>query len=114
MSSSSSGQPSVSQDKEQELDKKAKFGFPASQSANYSVSDCRALVKTLVCGVKTITWGCTTLKSAETSHQFNKQFQPKETLIYIRLVKWAMEALDVYTLNASPGAAARTQPQQTV
>ena len=42
--------------------KKSKFGFPASQAANYSVSDCRALVKTLVCGVKTITWGCTTVK----------------------------------------------------
>ena len=34
-----------------------KFGFPPSQAVNYSVGDCRALVKTLVCGVKTITWG---------------------------------------------------------
>jgi transformation/transcription domain-associated protein len=44
-------------------EKKLKFGFPASQSANYSVADCRALVKTLVCGVKTITWGCTSCKT---------------------------------------------------
>jgi len=41
---------------------KTKFGFPASQASSYSVADCRVLVKTLVCGVKTITWGCSTLK----------------------------------------------------
>ena len=34
-----------------------KLGVPPSQAVNYSVGDCRALVKTLVCGVKTITWG---------------------------------------------------------
>ena len=39
---------------------------------------------------------------------------PKETLIYIRLVKWAMEALDVYTINTAPGSPPRAQPQQTV
>jgi len=31
-----------------------------------------------------------------------RPFQPKETLLFIRLVKWAMQALDVYTLNVSP------------
>ena len=79
-------------------EKKAKFGFPASQAQNYTVGDCRALVKTLVCGVKTITWGLTSTK-AETNTALgqaaavlpNSQFQPKETLVYIRLVKWAME-----------------------
>ena len=100
--------------------KKCKFGFPASQASNYSVADCRALVKTLVCGVKTITWGCTSCKQeaggagasgaagnagANTpttpAGMQQKQFQPKETLVYIRLVKWAMEALDIYTLNTT-------------
>lgn len=33
-------------------------------------------------------------------------FQPKETLIFIRLVKWALQALDVYTLPLAPGMAA--------
>ena len=47
-------------------EKKLKFGFPPSQAANYSVADCRALVKTLVCGVKTITWGCTSCKTDAT------------------------------------------------
>ena len=99
------------QQQTEEEAKKSKFGFPASQAANYSVSDCRALVKTLVCGVKTITWGCTTVK-AESPAQ--KQFQPKETLVYIRLVKWAMEALDIYTLNTTPAGQAMLPPQAAV
>lgn len=41
-------------------EEKSKFGFP--QNNNYSVADYRSLVKTLVCGVKTITWGCTVVK----------------------------------------------------
>jgi transformation/transcription domain-associated protein len=32
----------------------------------------------------------------------SKQFQPKETLVFIRLVKWAMQALDIYTLSVTP------------
>lgn len=82
--------------------KKCKFGFPVSQAQSYTVSDCRALVKTLVCGVKTITWGCTSVKSDNQLANTHKQFVSKETLVYIRLVKWAMEALDIYTLNSTP------------
>uniref|UniRef100_A0A673VSJ7 Transformation/transcription domain-associated protein n=1 Tax=Salmo trutta TaxID=8032 RepID=A0A673VSJ7_SALTR len=43
----------------------------------FQVSDCRSLVKTLVCG----------------------QLQPKETQIYIKLVKYAMQALDIYQVQ---------------
>ncbi|GFG36813.1 hypothetical protein Cfor_08647 [Coptotermes formosanus] len=82
---------------------KSRFGFPSSQASNYSVTDCRGLVKTLVCGVKTITWGCASCKNStgDTAIQ-SKQFQPKETLVFIRLVKWAMQALDIYTLSVTP------------
>ncbi|XP_068243023.1 transformation/transcription domain-associated protein isoform X3 [Palaemon carinicauda] len=81
-----------------------RIGFPPNVTVNYSVVDCRALVKTLVCGVKTITWGCAQCKSAVDPPTLppNKAFHPKETLVFIRLVKWAMQALDIYTLNA-PG-----------
>ena len=41
---------------------KSKFGFPISQSVNYTVVECRDLVKALVCGVKSITWGCAACK----------------------------------------------------
>jgi len=78
---------------------KSKFGFPPTQAANYNVADCRSLVKTLVCGAKTITWGCAACKTNETG----PKFQAKETLVFIKLVKWALQALDIYTLGANPG-----------
>ncbi|XP_063882780.1 transformation/transcription domain-associated protein-like isoform X6 [Scylla paramamosain] len=95
-----------------------RIGFPPNVTVNYSVSDCRALVKTLVCGVKTITWGCASCKSAvDSALTPSKSFHPKETLVFIRLVKWAMQALDIYTLNA-PGnqqqASQKGQVPQTV
>lgn len=41
-------------------EEKPRFGF--NQAQNYNVADYRSLVKTLVFGVKTINWGCTTCK----------------------------------------------------
>ena len=34
----------------------------------------------------------------------NKQLQPKETQIYIKLVKYAMQALDIYQVRQRPQA----------
>ena len=69
----------------------------------FSITECRSLVKTLVCGVKTITWGCAACKvpldSTSNAAPTGKNLQPKETVIFIRLVKWAMKALDIYALN---------------
>ncbi|KFM75844.1 Transformation/transcription domain-associated protein, partial [Stegodyphus mimosarum] len=92
-------------------EEKTKFGFPASQAANYSVSDCRGLVKTLVCGVKTVTWGITACKVPGENNvpMQNKQFQPKETLVFIRLIKYALQALDIYTLTVP--ASGQPQPR---
>ncbi|KAL3270789.1 hypothetical protein HHI36_021313 [Cryptolaemus montrouzieri] len=85
----------------QQKEEKSKFGFP--QNNAYNVSDYRNLVKTLVCGVKTITWGCSSCKSS-TGQTFvsPKYFYPHETLVYVRLVKWALKALDIYTLSSGP------------
>lgn len=74
----------------------------------FSITECRSLVKTLVCGVKTITWGCaackTPLDAATNAAPTGKNLQPKETVIFIRLVLWAMRALDIYALNVpNPG-----------
>lgn len=41
---------------------RSKIGVPSMQNNNYNVADYRSLVKTLVCGVKTITWGCAACK----------------------------------------------------
>ncbi len=43
----------------------ASFDRPGDKEdkQTFQVSDCRSLVKTLVCGVKTITWGITSCKA---------------------------------------------------
>ncbi|KAM3592100.1 uncharacterized protein V6R79_012555 [Siganus canaliculatus] len=84
--------PATSFDRQGEKDDKQTF----------QVSDCRSLVKTLVCGVKTITWGITSCKApGEAQFIPNKQLQPKETQIYIKLVKYAMQALDIYQVQVA-------------
>lgn len=89
-------------------DQLPKLGAAPNVTQNYSVPDCKALVKTLVSGVKTIAWGCTNSKHVDQ----DKVFQPKEVLIFIRFVKWAMQALDIYTISAAgnqqPIVSART------
>uniref|UniRef100_A0A4W6FBR2 Transformation/transcription domain-associated protein n=1 Tax=Lates calcarifer TaxID=8187 RepID=A0A4W6FBR2_LATCA len=75
---------------------------PKEDKQTFQVSDCRSLVKTLVCGVKTITWGITSCKApGEAQFIPNKQLQPKETQIYIKLVKYAMQALDIYQVQVA-------------
>ena len=41
----------------------SKIGILCTPPPSYSVADCRGLVKTLVCGVKTITWGAASCKA---------------------------------------------------
>ena len=77
----------------------------------FSITECRSLVKTLVCGVKTITWGCAACKTPLDTTSVTttgKNLQPKETVIFIRLVQWAMKALDVYALNIPNALGAET------
>ena len=33
-----------------------------------------------------------------------KQFSPKETLVFIRMVKYALQALDIYTVQTTAGS----------
>lgn len=74
-----------------------------------SVAEYRSLVKTLVCGVKTITWGLASCKSSygdpSVQGSQSKMFQPKEILLFIDLVHWALEALDIYTITNTNGGA---------
>ncbi|XP_035793214.1 transcription-associated protein 1-like isoform X2 [Anopheles albimanus] len=79
------------------------IGLPVP--SNLNVSEYRSLIKTLVCGVKTITWGCPAPKTLG-EHQTSpaKLFNPSEILIFIDLFHWALEALDIYTINIpAPG-----------
>lgn len=91
------------------------IGFPPPNNLN--VTEYKNLVKTLVCGVKTITWGCPNLKTVtpegvqQSSPQL-KLFQPNEIIIFIDLFHWALEALDVYMINVpTPGMPPNLQAQ---
>ncbi|EDW01948.1 GH20167 [Drosophila grimshawi] len=81
----------------------AKMSTTANQIACTAVAEYRSLVKTLVGGVKTITWGFFNSKTqvAEPSVQ-DKLFNPEILCTYIDLVHYAMEALDIYTINVNP------------
>ncbi|KAL0894581.1 hypothetical protein ABMA27_013148 [Loxostege sticticalis] len=102
-------------------EEKSKIGFPSSQMSNLNVGDYRTLVKTLVCGVKTITWGCASCKQTTTTSEGTstttitgqKQFSARETLVFIRLVRWGLQSLDIYTL-AAPRAPAQPPAQPHV
>ncbi|XP_012223234.1 transformation/transcription domain-associated protein isoform X2 [Linepithema humile] len=98
---------------------KSKFGFPASQAMSYNVADYRNLVKSLVHGAKAITSNCINSRTSEVTQ--SNQLQPKETQIYIQLVKWALPALDIYMIGppaimgapAQPGRPAQSQTIRT-
>lgn len=49
----------------------------------FQVSDCRSLVKTLVCGVKTITWGITSCKApgGKADQNHDKLFNARESTV---------------------------------
>ncbi|KAG8178737.1 hypothetical protein JTE90_027055 [Oedothorax gibbosus] len=90
-----------------------RFGFPTSQASNYSILDCRSLVKTIICGSKSVAWGIQMCKvpgqgDATPTSPLNKQFHPKETLVFIRLLKYALHALDVFTI-VHPSNVTQTQ-----
>lgn len=107
-------QPEVKTEEPKAELEKSKIGQIVPTMA--TIADTRSLVKTLICGVKTITWGITSCKSTEEGVN-SKQFQPKETLVFISLVKWAMQALDIYTLSvtpAGPPASPRVPSPQSV
>ncbi|RMX56332.1 hypothetical protein pdam_00004482 [Pocillopora damicornis] len=112
-SSSSAAVETQSSDKQdQDVTKKmagASAVGPSPPNA-FSVPDCRSMVKTLVCGVKTITWGAGSRKvmgaandiNAPASAQANKTFLPWETHLFTRLLKYALQALDIYQVSISP------------
>ena len=70
---------------------KTNFGFPASQVATYNIAEYRNLVKFLILGVKSV--------SVNLYESPPKQIPSKESLIFLRLLKWALQALDIYTIN---------------
>ncbi|XP_058123036.1 transcription-associated protein 1 [Anopheles ziemanni] len=92
--------------------KATSIGLPVP--SNLNVSEYRSLIKTLVCGVKTITWGCPSPKPLNPNdHQGPaKLFNPNEIIIFIDLFHWALETLDIYTINIPTAGMAQAIPIQ--
>lgn len=84
--------------------------FFHQQSVNYNVNDYKSLVKSLVSGVKNITCVCSTTSQLIVV----KPFQSHEIQIYIKLVRWALKAFDIYTLSngPQPGSVLRLQQKK--
>eukprot|EP00118_Oscarella_pearsei_P018052 m.182608 g.182608 ORF g.182608 m.182608 type:complete len:3843 (+) comp39295_c0_seq28:119-11647(+) len=73
-----------------------------------SVADCRTLVKTLVCGVKTITWGAGSCKAPGVLQQ--RTFFPKETSVFVCLLKYTLLCLDIYQVMTAPNGSFYLRP----
>ena len=103
------------------------IGTSLTQPIPLSVSDCRGIVKTLVCGMKTITWGagsckipgkvdfckshycvknihydCVWLSFNFVANQTPKVFLPHETEQFVRLFRYGLVALDIYRVTTLP------------
>ncbi|XP_044571244.1 transcription-associated protein 1 isoform X4 [Drosophila ananassae] len=97
----------VSELKDDQLSNEQAKTFANGSQWVYSVNvaEFRSLVKTLVGGVKTITWGFFNSKfqvSDTNLLNHEKLFSPDILCSYIDLVYFAMEALDIYTINVNP------------
>ncbi|CAK8696388.1 unnamed protein product [Clavelina lepadiformis] len=109
---SSSASKLLEMDKDNKIDDSKNSGLA-------NTADCRSLVKTLVWGVKTITLAAGSSKSSllkdPNGSQFvsssaNKQFFPGETALFIKLVRYALKALDVYQINISSNGQMTVRP----
>jgi transformation/transcription domain-associated protein len=92
------------------MGKLTSIGFSPPNTLN--VCEYRSLVKTLICGVKTITYGINLTDNAQQKLQpMPVTFQPDEVLIFIDLFNWALEALDIYMINIpTPGMPLNNKP----
>lgn len=92
------------------MSKLTSIGFSPPNTLN--VCEYRSLVKTLICGVKTITYGINLTDNAQQKVQpMPVTFQPDEVLIFIDLFNWALEALDIYMINIpTPGMPLNNKP----
>ncbi|XP_031549522.1 transformation/transcription domain-associated protein-like isoform X2 [Actinia tenebrosa] len=96
-STSSSSSETTTQSDQDTTTKKPLLHTSSAISNTFSVPDCRSMVKTLVCGVKTITWGAGSCKVPGG----NKPFLPLETQLFTRLLKYALQALDIYQVSVT-------------
>ncbi len=106
------------------------FGFPATPVEKCIITELKSLLKIIIVTVRTISWGIASTAAKKTGANTNvnvasnavalvdsnskapvagaitqssfKQFNPKETEIYMRLFKWGLHSIDVFAYN-DPG-----------
>ncbi|XP_033220871.1 transcription-associated protein 1-like [Belonocnema kinseyi] len=61
------------------------------------IAENRNVIKYLVLGTKSISYKLCEYKQGDASS--SKQFHPKDTLLFIRMLKWSLQALDVYKFD---------------
>ena len=64
-----------------------------------AIQECRQLVGLLVRGVKAITWVINAYKHPQQNHQ---KIQPGETYMFIRLLKYGLQCLNIYRIQVGP------------
>ncbi|XP_050062544.1 transformation/transcription domain-associated protein-like [Aphis gossypii] len=83
------------------LKEKTKYVFSSSPTALFSLSECRTLVKVLICCIKTAAWGIAKDKTNkdDSGSTLKLPVKPQLVKIYLGLVKWSLQAMDVYMIN---------------
>lgn len=88
-------------------DDKSKYDFSSSSLAQcYNVLECKSTIKNLILGVKNAIEAVPSYRAPGSSDQMltppgAKLFHPKETIVLVRLLKYGLQALDIYTLTPS-------------
>jgi len=88
-------------------DDRAKFDFSSSSLVqSYNIMECKGAIKSLIIGVKNAIEAIPSYRCPGTGDQMlsppgAKLFHPKETIVLVRLLKYGLRALDIFTLTPS-------------
>lgn len=88
-------------------DDRSRYDFSSSSMTQcYNVLECKSTIKNLIIGVKNAIEAIPSFRAPGSSDQMlsppgAKLFHPKETIVLVRLLKYGLQALDIYTLTPS-------------
>lgn len=83
--------------------------IPPSPSSLYNMTESKNMVKVLVHAIERITIGLACVRVGT-----GGKYQPQDTRVYIRLVKWGMKALDIYSVLSPPQHGIRTKEEKDI
>lgn len=83
-----------------------RFDLSSSSNQSYGIMECKSAIKSLIIGVRTAIEAIPSYRSPVGVDQMltpagSKLFQPKETIVLVRLLKYGLKALDIFTLTTS-------------